>query len=127
PVAEPIDGLVQGTEFEMVAINDIVLTLAGVQRTENEIEFSWKASNLGEYPSYVHIGTPPVIGEDGVLYGYYETPDIVSVPITPAGGEAEWVTAVSVPPDAGGFHILLSVETGKARLFTNYAIDVSEH
>lgn len=41
------------------------------------------------YFTYVHIGDPPVIGEDGILYGFYETPDIVSVPVAPAGDKAE--------------------------------------
>jgi hypothetical protein len=67
-----------------------------------------------------------VIGEDGILYGFYETPDIVSVPITPAGDKAEWTTKVAVPQDVKGCYIMLSVETGKARLFANYAIDVTD-
>lgn len=126
PLFEPVEGLIQKPEVEMIAINKVVLTLTNVQRTEKGLTFSWKTSNPGEYASYVHIGVPPVIGEDGVLYGYYETPDIVSVPITPAGGQAEWTTEVAVPPDVGGFYIMLSVETGKARLFANYAIDISD-
>jgi len=32
---------------------------------------------------------------------------------------------VVVPKDAGGQYILLSVESGKQRLFANYAIDIS--
>ncbi len=80
----------------------------------------------GEYPSYVHIGNPPVIGADGILYGFYETPDIVSVPITPAGDKAEWTTDVAIPKDVKGFCIMLSVESKKQRLFVNYAIDVTD-
>jgi hypothetical protein len=60
-----------------------------------------------------------VIGADGILYGFYETPDIVSVPITPAGDKAEWTTEVAVPQDVNGFYIMLSVESGKARRFAN--------
>jgi hypothetical protein len=67
-----------------------------------------------------------VIGEDGILYGFYETPDIVSVPITPAGDKAEWTTEVAVPQDVKSFCIMLSVESKKQRLFVNYAIDVSD-
>jgi hypothetical protein len=110
----------------MVAINQVVLALAGAQRTENGLQFSWRTNNPGEYPSYVHVGNPPVIGEDGVLYGYYETPDIVSVPITPASGQAEWTTEVAVPEGLNNSYIMLSVETGKARLFQNYAIAVTD-
>ncbi len=126
PVAEQIEGLIQQPDIETVAINKVILTLADVQRTDSGLQFTWKTDNPGNYPSYVHIGTPPVIGEDGILYGYYETPDIVSVPITPAGGTAEWTTDVAVPEDVKGFYIPLSVETGKARLFANYAIDISD-
>jgi hypothetical protein len=90
------------------------------------MQFTWQTTNPGEYPTYVHIGNPPVIGEDGILYGFYETPDIVSVPITPAGDKAEWTTDVAVPKDVKGFYIMLSVESGKQRLFANYVIDITD-
>jgi S-formylglutathione hydrolase FrmB len=125
-VAEPIDELVQGADLEMVAINKVILTLTGVQRTDDKLQFAWNAHNPSQYPTYVHIGIPPVIGTDGVLYGFYETPDIVSVPITPASGNAEWTTEVTIPEDVNGLYIMLSVETGKARLFANYAIDITD-
>lgn len=38
---------------------------------------------------YAYIGNPPVIGDDRMLYGFYETPDIVSIPIVPAGNKVE--------------------------------------
>ncbi len=126
PVGDPVDGLIQDSQTTMEAINKVTLDLAEVQRTDRGLEFTWKTSNPGEYPSYVHIGNPPVIGEDGILYGFYETPDIVSVPITGAKDAAEWKTEVDVPADVHGLYILLSVETGKARLFANYAIDISD-
>lgn len=126
PVAEEVDGLIQKPDIEIIALNKVILKLTGVQRTENGLQFTWKTINPGTYPSYVHIGAPPVIGSDGVLYGFYETPDIVSVPITPAGDEAQWTTEVKVPQDVKGFYIPLSVETGKARLFANYALDITD-
>jgi hypothetical protein len=126
PVAEPIEGLVQKPGTEITAINDVLLTLTDVQRTESGFQFNWLTSNPGEYPSYVHIGTPPVIGDDGILYGFYESPDFASVPITPAGDKAEWTTDVAVPNDASGFYIMLSVESKKQRLFINYAFDISD-
>lgn len=126
PVGDPVEGLIQDPSTVMEALNKVALELTDVQRTADGLEFSWKTTNPGEYPSYVHIGNPPVIGEDGILYGFYETPDIVSVPITAAGGSAEWKTEVAVPPEVRGLYILLSVETGKARLFSNYAIDISD-
>lgn len=126
PVAESVEGLVQPPDAEFVGLNKVVLTLTGIQRTNDGLQFAWHTLNPGNYPSYVHIGTPPVIGTDGILYGFYETPDIVSVPITPANDKAEWTTVVVVPEDVTGFYILLSVESGKARLFENYAIDITD-
>lgn len=126
PAAESVEGLVQPPDAEFVGLNKVVLTLTGIQRTNDGLQFAWHTLNPGNYPSYVHIGTPPVIGTDGILYGFYETPDIVSVPITPANDKAEWTTVVVVPEDVTGFYILLSVESGKARLFENYAIDITD-
>ena len=126
PIAEPVEGLVQKPDVEIIALNKCALALTGVERTDTGMQFAWQTFNPGEYPTYVHIGNPPVIGEDGILYGHYETPDIVSVPVTPAGDTAEWTTEVAVPQDVKGLYILLSVESGKARLFTNYAVDVTD-
>jgi hypothetical protein len=126
PVGDPVEGLIQDPDTAMEALNKVALELTDIQRTADGLELSWKTTNPGEYPTYVHIGNPPVIGEDGILYGFYETPDIVSIPITAAGGAAEWKTEVAVPPEVGELYILLSAETGKARLFANYAIDISD-
>jgi hypothetical protein len=125
PVAEPVEGLIQKPGAEITAINNVLLTLTGVERNEDGLQFKWQTSNPGEYPSYVHIGNPPVIGEDGILYGLYESPDIASVPITSAGDTAEWTTEVAVPEEVKNFFIMLSVESKKQRLFVNYAIDVN--
>jgi len=126
PVGASVEGLIQDAATAMEAINKVTLELTDVERTKDGLKFSWKTANPGEYPSYVHIGNPPVIGENGILYGFYETPDIVSAPITPAGDVATWTTEVAVPSDVRGLYILLSVETGKARLFANYAIDITD-
>jgi len=48
------------------------------------------------------------------------------VPITPAGDVAEWSTEVAVPQDVAGLYILLSVESGKQRLYANYVIDITD-
>jgi hypothetical protein len=125
PLAQPVEGLVQQPGTGFTAINDVVLTLTGVERTDGGLKFSWQTANPGEYPSYVHIGIPPVIGEDGILYGLYESPDLASAPITPAGDKAEWVTEADIPAAVHGSYIMLSVETGKQRLFANYAVDVT--
>jgi len=126
PIAQEIEGLILEPSAEIVAINDVVLTLTGVERTDSGLQFSWQTANPGEYPAYVHIGNPPVIGDDGILYGYYETPDIVSVPITPGSEKATWTTAVAVPQEVKGLYILLSVESKKQRLFVNYAVDITD-
>jgi hypothetical protein len=126
PIAEGVDGLIQDPSTEIVALNKVVLTLTDIQRIDTGLQFAWQTSNPGEYPTYVHIGNPPVIGGDGILYGYYETPDIVDIPITPAGDKAEWTTEVAVPAEVKDFYIMLSVESGKARLFANYVIDITE-
>jgi len=126
PIAEEIEGLIQKSDAEITAINDVTLLLTGIERTDTSLLFTWQTQNPGEYPTYVHVGNPPVIGADGVIYGFYETPDIVSVPITPAGDKAEWTTETAVPQDAQGLYILLSVESKKQRLFVNYAVDITD-
>ena len=126
PVASAVEGLIQKPDLEINAINDTALTLTDVTRPEKGMQFKWQTSNPGEYPTYVHIGNPPVIGADGILYGVYESPDLASVPVTGAGKTAEWTTEVAVPPDVAGLYMLLSVESKKQRLFTNYAVDITD-
>jgi hypothetical protein len=125
PVAEPVAGVPVPPDTEMTGINDVTLRLVGVERTASSLRSTWRTTNPGAYPSYVHIGNPPVIGSDGVVYGTYESPDIATVPVTPAGGTAEWATEVAVPSEVTGLIMLLSVESKKARTFVNYAIDLS--
>ena len=126
PIAMPVEGLIREPDATITAINDTTLTLTDVARTDKGLQFKWQTSNPGEYPTYVHIGNPPVIGADGIIYGLYESPDIASVPVTGAGKTAEWTTEVAVPKDVGGLYILLSVESKKQRLFTNYAVDITD-
>lgn len=124
PVGEPVGGLVIPSDTPLTAINDVVLTLAGNERTATTLRFDWHTANSGAYPSEVHIGTPPVIGSDGIVYGVYESPDIATVPVTPEGGTADWSTEVAVPSDVTGLIVLLSVESKKQRTFVNYALDL---
>jgi hypothetical protein len=67
-----------------------------------------------------------VIGNDGIIYGRYETPDMASPPLTPAGETMEWTTDVAVPQEVSGLYILLPVETNKQRYFVYYAIDITD-
>jgi hypothetical protein len=46
--------------------------------------------------------------------------------VTGAGKTAEWTTEVAVPREATGLYILLSVESGKQRLYANYAVDITD-
>jgi len=126
PVATEVEGLIHKPDAPITAINDTTLALTGVERTEKGLQFKWQTSNPGEYPTSVHIGNPPVIGADGVIYGFYQSPDIASVPVTGAGKTAEWTTEVAVPGDVAGLYMLLSVESKKQRLFTNYAVDLTD-
>lgn len=126
PIAEPVEGLIQERAIEITAINDTLLTLTGAERTDAGLELAWKTTNPGEYPTIVHIGNPPVIGSDGILYGRYESPDLASVPVTPAGEAVDWTTEVAVPNDVVGLFIMLSVESKKQRLFVNYAIVLTD-
>ena len=114
PIATPVDGLVQPPDMEITAINGVVLKLTAVRRSAEGLELDWQTTNPGEYPSSVHIGMPPVIGNDGIVYGYYESPDLETVPLTPAGGTAEWTTSVAVPESVTGLYLLLSVEIQEA-------------
>ncbi len=125
PIGEAVEDLIITPNFEITAMNDVLIKLIGIERTAGVLQCEWHTFNPGEYTTYVHIGEPPVIGADGIIYGRYQTPDLVSVPVTPAGGETEWTTEVDVPADATGLYMLLSVETGKQRLYQNYAVDIT--
>ncbi len=78
----------------------------GSTRTADGLEFRWHTENPTAYPTYVHIGIPPVIGSDGIIYGLYESPHLADTPITPAGQSADWTTEVAVPKDVTGLYIL---------------------
>jgi hypothetical protein len=126
PIATPIDGLVQDAGTSITALSDNVITLLDTQRTDAGFQFTWENYNPTKFPLKTHIGTPPVIGADGIIYGPYETLDILDVPITPAKEKMQWQTEVAVPQDGKGFYILLSVESKKPRTYVNYALDISD-
>ena len=126
PIFEPVEGLIQQPDIKITAISDNVIALLDVQRTETGFEFKWQNHNPTEFALKTHIGTPPVVGSDGIIYGQFEIMDIVSVPITPAGGDMEWTTEVAVPKELTGAYILLSVESKQMRLYANYALDITD-
>jgi hypothetical protein len=126
PVALPVEGLVQKTDVSVTALSDNVITLLDVQRTDTGFQFNWQNFNPTKFPLKTHIGTPPVIGSDGVLYGFYESLDIMPIPITPANENMQWSTEVAVPGDVTGFYILLGVESKKPRTYVFYVIDITD-
>jgi hypothetical protein len=126
PVFENIEGLIQTTDVSITGLSDNVLSLVDVQRSGQGFEFKWQNYNPTEFALKLHIGNPPVIGSDGIIYNRYEIMDLASTPLTPAGGKVEWTTNAAVPPEVTGFYILLSVESKNMRHYVNYAIDITD-
>jgi hypothetical protein len=125
PIVTSVEGLIQEAGDNIIGLNDVALTLVDAKRTEMGLEFAWQAFNPSDYPSALHVGPPPVIGADGILYGVYTDPGSVAAPLTSPGKTTEWTTIVSAPQEIKGFYALVSVETG-TRLFTSYALDISD-
>jgi hypothetical protein len=126
PIAQPIDGLIKQQTDSIEAINQCELTLADVKRTDTGLEFSWNNKNPSASPTYVHIGMPPVIGSDGIIYGFFESPHLADTPITPNGGESNWTTNVIAPSSDTGLYLLVSVESKQQRNFINTVIDITD-
>jgi hypothetical protein len=126
PVATPMDGLVQEAGISITALSDNVVTLLDAQRTDTGIQFKWQNFNPTKFPLKTHIGIPPVIGTDGIIYGTYETIDMAPIDITPPNANMEWTTEVAAPADVQGFYVLLSVESKKPRTYVNYLLDISD-
>lgn len=125
PIAAQVEGLILPIGTPIVGLSDNVVTLLDAVRTADGFDFTWQNENPTKFPLKTHIGTPPVIGADGIIYGVYETLDIPPVPITPSKEKMQWTTTVSVPAEASGFYILLSVESKKPRTYVNYVVDIS--
>ena len=126
PVAAPVAGVIEKADAKIIAINKCTLSLTSAKRTADGLELGWQTTNPTEYPTFVHIGVPPVVGSDGVIYGFYESPHLADAPITPAGGTATWTTKVAVPKDDTGLYILVSVESEQQKNFINHAVDITD-
>jgi hypothetical protein len=126
PVATPMADLIVKAGDKIDAINNSFLTLTDVKRTETGLELHWQNENPTDYPNYVHIGIPPVIGADGIIYGVYEDPSIAEATIALPKGKAEWTTTVVVPKDATGLYVLVSVETRQSKYFVSHVIDITD-
>ncbi|MEW6400529.1 MAG: hypothetical protein AB1649_01950 [Chloroflexota bacterium] len=126
PVATPVADLIVKSGDKINAINSFLLTLTDVKRTETDLELHWQTENPTDYPNYVHIGRPPVIGADGIIYGVYEDPSIAEATITLPKETAEWTTTVEVPGNIAGLYVLVSVETRQSKYFVNHVIDITD-
>lgn len=126
PVSTSVEGSIQKSDASITALSDNVITLVDVQRSDTGFQFTWQNFNPTKFPLKTHIGIPPVICVDGIIYGAYETLDMAPIDITPANSNMQWTTEVSVPNDVKRCFILLSVESKKPRTYINYAIDISD-
>ncbi len=126
PVAAKVPGLPMPKTGEAITgINDCTLTLTKVARTDSGLTFTWHSKNPTKDVVWVHIGNPPVIGSDGILYGFYQSPHLADPPVTPASGEADWTTTASVPQSVVGLYILLPLETRQAKYFVDHVVDIT--
>jgi hypothetical protein len=126
PVDTPAAGLIEKVGDKINAINSFTLTLTEVQRTDTGLELQWQDYNPSDYANYVHIGTPPVIGADGIIYGLYEDPSIADATIALSKATAEWTTTVAVPGNVTGLYVLLSVETRQSKYFVSHVVDITD-
>ena len=126
PIGTEMDLAVTKVGEPIEAINKIALTLTDVVREGDEIELNWHTENPTKYQAYVHIGNPPVIGSDGIVYGRYRAPHLVDTPITLANDTAEWTTTVAVPADVQDLYALPAVESKQQKNYVSHAIDLSE-
>jgi hypothetical protein len=126
PVAAEVTGLIEKPGNKILAINNCELTLSNIRRTDTGFEFTWDNSNPSKTPTYVHIGMPPVIGSDGIIYGFYQSPHLADAPITPDGGKSTWKTTVIAPKEIKGYYLLVAVESKQQRLFVSHVIDLTD-
>ena len=128
PVAEKVASLtIDSPGKGIAAINKCTIRLTAVKRTDTGFEFSWDNTNPSNDVAFVHIGKPPVIGADGILYGFYQSPHLAEAPITPAnGGTSTWTTTVAAPKDVSGYYILVPVETQQNKYFVGHAVDITD-
>jgi hypothetical protein len=125
PIETPVSGLIENVGDEINAINNFTLTLTDAKRTDTGLELYWQDYNPSDYANYVHIGTPPVIGADGIIYGLYEDPSIADATIALPKAKAQWKTSVVVPNNVKGLYVLVSVETRQSKYFISHVIDIT--
>jgi hypothetical protein len=126
PVGTPIPGLIEKVGDKISAINSFTLTLTDAKRTATGLELYWEDANPTDYANYIHIGTPPVIGADGIIYGLYEDPSIADTTMTLSKGTAKWTTRVTVPNNITGLFVLVSVETRQSNYYISHVVDITD-
>jgi hypothetical protein len=126
PMGTSMPGLIEKVGDKISAINSFTLTLTDAKRTDTGLELEWQDYNPSDYPNYVHIGTPPVIGADGIIYGLYEDPSIADATIALSKATAQWTTSVVVPKDVTGLYVLVDVETRQSKYFVSHVIDITD-
>jgi len=126
PVAEAVDQLpIAKLGDDIPAINGCSLKLTDAKRTDTGLELDWTSTDPGAAATFVHIGNPPVIGSDGILYGFYLSPHLTDPPVTPAGGSTSWSTTVSIPASVTGLYVLVPVETQQEKYFVDHVVDIT--
>lgn len=126
PISKSVSSLKIAQVGEAITgINQCTVTLTSATRTATGLEFAWASANPSQYPAYVHIGIPPVLGSDGILYGPYQSPHLSDAPITLAGASASWKTEVAVPATVTGLYVLTPVETQQQKFFVDHVIDIT--
>lgn len=110
----------------ITGLNNCTVKLTGVKRTDTGFEFSWESFNPTDYPISLHIGAPPVLGADGILYGFYQSPHLALVPVTPAKDKATWTTEATVPAAGKGFYLLVPLESQQNKYFIDYVLDITD-
>lgn len=126
PVETPMAGLIEKVGDKINAINNFTLTLTDAVRTDIGLDLHWQDYNPSDYANFVHIGIPPVIGADGIIYGLYEDPSIADATITLSKATAEWTTSVTVPNNITGLYVLVSVETRQSKYFVSHVVDITD-
>jgi hypothetical protein len=126
PIVEKTSPLVINKADALITgINNCTVQITAVKRTDAGFEFDWDSKNPTAFPAYIHIGNPPLLGTDGILYGFYESPILSDAPITPGGGDAQWKTTATVPKDGTGFYLLLPLESQQSKYFIDHVVDIT--
>jgi hypothetical protein len=134
PVSEAnIGATIEKFDAVLEGINHLTVQLKDAKRTDTGLEFTWEVNNpiAGQDHAYMHIGYPPVLGSDGILYGPYVSPhqatygDNGTDLRAPALGKVTFTTTVTVPKEVTGLYVIVPEETKQAKYFVDHVIDIT--